>query len=321
MKKKLSLPEMGAEARRELGDESDWILLEKVMQSPGITMYELSKELGWTKGRVQGSVNRLLQQNAIRKKKVILNDRILTKIFPIEYKEPQAGIIEIAYEAVNPKLWTHYAVAGAMNRITIRIVPEERADEITSKAFFHEKLSIEYRDNSVVFKLSQRFRDFYMLDNSILGVSTTSKGDAVIGTIEGTITEINAQNTTDAILPTIEFREVSSPDNLNQIIASIPTIILHTSIMKHIKSLSLELGLTHNEAGLYIYLAAEGPKRARDIAKSLQIPRTETYHLLSSLLNKGLLAVTTEHPIQFSIVPIKGGLNKLLKGKLLTNIE
>ena len=77
----------------------------------------------------------------------------------------------------------------------------------------------------------------------------------------------------------------------------------------------VEFGLTPNESKVYIFLAKHGNKRAVEIAKSIHVPRTETYHLLSSLQNKGLVTATFQHPIKFSAVPFEKAI------KILINIE
>jgi len=77
----------------------------------------------------------------------------------------------------------------------------------------------------------------------------------------------------------------------------------------------VKFGLTPNEAKVYIYLAKYGHRRAVEIAKSIHIPRTETYHLLSSLQNKGLVTATFQHPIKFNAVQFDKAL------KLLIDIE
>jgi len=77
----------------------------------------------------------------------------------------------------------------------------------------------------------------------------------------------------------------------------------------------VKFGLTPNEAKVYIYLAKYGYRRAVEIAKSIHIPRTETYHLLSSLQNKGMVTATFQHPIKFSAVPFDKAL------KILIDIE
>jgi sugar-specific transcriptional regulator TrmB len=75
----------------------------------------------------------------------------------------------------------------------------------------------------------------------------------------------------------------------------------------------VKFGLTPNEAKVYIYLAKYGHRRAVEIAKSIHIPRTETYHLLSSLQNKGLVTATFQHPIKFNAVQFDKALNILIE--------
>ena len=41
--------------------------------------------------------------------------------------------------------------------------------------------------------------------------------------------------------------------------------------------------LTPNQAKVYLFLSKIGVKTASEVSKSLNIPRTETYHLLSTL--------------------------------------
>jgi hypothetical protein len=64
-------------------------------------------------------------------------------------------------------------------------------------------------------------------------------------------------------------------------------------------------GLTVNQSKVFIYLGKYGSKTAPDVCKALKLPRTETYHLLSSLQNKGIVFATFQHPIQFTALPIE----------------
>src|SRR5579864_9471467 len=65
-----------------------------------------------------------------------------------------------------------------------------------------------------------------------------------------------------------------------------------------------KFGLTSNQSKVYIYLGKYGSKTAPEVCKSLKLPRTETYHLLTSLQNKGVVSATFQHPIRFSAVPL-----------------
>ena len=62
--------------------------------------------------------------------------------------------------------------------------------------------------------------------------------------------------------------------------------------------------MTSNQSKVYIFLGKYGSKTAPDVCKSLKLPRTETYHLLTSLQNKGIVSATFQHPIRFSAVPL-----------------
>jgi sugar-specific transcriptional regulator TrmB len=78
-----------------------------------------------------------------------------------------------------------------------------------------------------------------------------------------------------------------------------------------------ELGLTINEAKVYIYLAKTGYKKATEVAESVGIPRTETYQILNRLQSKGLVKATLEHPIRYVAIE----LNELLKTMINVGME
>ncbi len=74
----------------------------------------------------------------------------------------------------------------------------------------------------------------------------------------------------------------------------------------------VELGLTQNEAKLYMYLAKSGAKKAIDVSKALNIPRTETYHLLTKLQNKGLVITSMQHPIKYIAISFEEAIDILI---------
>src|SRR5438093_12281942 len=65
-----------------------------------------------------------------------------------------------------------------------------------------------------------------------------------------------------------------------------------------------KFGLTSNQAKVYIFLGKYGSKTAPEVCKALKLPRTETYHLLTTLQNKGIVSATFQHPIRFSALPL-----------------
>lgn len=71
-------------------------------------------------------------------------------------------------------------------------------------------------------------------------------------------------------------------------------------------------GLTSNQVKVFFYLGKIGQRTASDIAKAVDIPRSETYHLLTALQNKGIVSATFEHPIKFSVVSIQDAIHILV---------
>lgn len=63
-----------------------------------------------------------------------------------------------------------------------------------------------------------------------------------------------------------------------------------------------KFGMTQNQVKVFFYLGKFGSKTAIEISRSLQMPRTETYHLLTALQNKGMILVSFDHPTKFSSV-------------------
>ena len=81
--------------------------------------------------------------------------------------------------------------------------------------------------------------------------------------------------------------------------------------------------LTPNQAKVYLFLSKIGVKTASDISKSLKIPRTETYHLLSTLQQKGIIFSVFGKPTKFNAVGLEESLEILLNNEKnrLTELE
>lgn len=73
-----------------------------------------------------------------------------------------------------------------------------------------------------------------------------------------------------------------------------------------------DFGLTKNESKIYIGLNKTGHQRALAISREEEIPRTETYHLLSSLKSKGIIEPSIQRPTKFSAVPIEEALESII---------
>jgi hypothetical protein len=51
--------EKATEKRMEMAKEVDSIVIHYLKDKPSSTIYDISKDLGWTVGKVQGSINRI----------------------------------------------------------------------------------------------------------------------------------------------------------------------------------------------------------------------------------------------------------------------
>ena len=71
-------------------------------------------------------------------------------------------------------------------------------------------------------------------------------------------------------------------------------------------------GLTPNQSKVFFYLGKIGTKTASEISKAVEVPRSETYHLLTALQNKGIVEASFQHPIQFTALPINKAVDVLI---------
>jgi sugar-specific transcriptional regulator TrmB len=73
-----------------------------------------------------------------------------------------------------------------------------------------------------------------------------------------------------------------------------------------------EYGLTRNEARVLVFLAKTGPSKASEVARAIQINRTETYRTIRNLQRRGLVEATLERPVRFQSVPFENCLRVLI---------
>jgi len=73
-----------------------------------------------------------------------------------------------------------------------------------------------------------------------------------------------------------------------------------------------EYGLTRNEARVLVFLAKTGPSKASEVARAVQINRTETYRTIRNLQRRGLVEATLERPVRFQSVPFSKCLQILI---------
>lgn len=89
MKQKGSNGRMQAarDARARERSDTDYRLYEVINKKPGSSAYDLAKELGWSSGKVYGSVRRLEKDNWVRIEKAERDGRSVLKITSVSWHE------------------------------------------------------------------------------------------------------------------------------------------------------------------------------------------------------------------------------------------
>jgi sugar-specific transcriptional regulator TrmB len=87
----------------------------------------------------------------------------------------------------------------------------------------------------------------------------------------------------------------------------------HKLTLEKIRDELINFGLTKSQAKVFIYLGKYGSKTASEIAKALQLPRTETYHLVNSLQNMGLAMAEMSHPTKYTAMDMRKAVSTLVK--------
>ncbi len=86
--------------------------------------------------------------------------------------------------------------------------------------------------------------------------------------------------------------------------------------VQRLKKELAKFGLSPSQSKVFIFLGKYGPKTAGEISKIINLPRTETYRILTKLQNKGVLSSTFGHPTRFSVLTIDDALEVLVRTEI-----
>ncbi|MHB8601536.1 MAG: TrmB family transcriptional regulator [Nitrosotalea sp.] len=109
---------------------------------------------------------------------------------------------------------------------------------------------------------------------------------------------------------TTEVSNIVPPDAIQD-----STLHDHEILFDKIKTELSKFGLTPNQSKVFIHLEKYGSSTATQISKTLKVPRTETYHLLTNLQNKGIVSATFQHPIKFTALPLDKAIGALINAE------
>ncbi len=73
--------------RRKRAFETRWFLYEFINKNPGLTIYNLSKKLNWTSGKVDYYIKKLLKDGIVKNSEEIVNGRVRKSYHPTPFGE------------------------------------------------------------------------------------------------------------------------------------------------------------------------------------------------------------------------------------------
>jgi hypothetical protein len=159
-------------------------MLNIIKNDPGLSKYEISKELGWTMGKTDGAIGRLLELGKIFIKEIERDGRSLKLVYP-DYLVPSdtISIPESEIEAGNPA-WSDDAYFYALDSETIGI-SSKKFDIWSEISLFRKKHQIKHENGDILIELPQDFKNFYKLNEKHYSVSINANN--ILVTITGKI--------------------------------------------------------------------------------------------------------------------------------------
>ena len=155
---------------RAKGKETDSAVLGKIKRNPGSTIRELADALGWTNGRVDHSVNRLLSRNEVVVQHQLRRGVLVKKVFSAEEPKKPTDLVEVPRILIDDSLWQENARVYALSRSTIGISPHP-VEEWEKRSWLREEAPLQKDRDSIVFRLPSSIFDFYEIENSETSVS------------------------------------------------------------------------------------------------------------------------------------------------------
>lgn len=159
---------------------------------PGLSQYEIAKQLGWQSGKVNGAVRRLVNQKLITINRAERNGRVVNLIHPKENLNPTdtkpQDTIEVPANLLRLENgeWTNIAFVYALDSTTIAIASREKP-EWKENAAFTAEIPVRREKRKVVLKMPEKFSHFYGIGKKYK--TTTVNVNSIVIVISGNIVE------------------------------------------------------------------------------------------------------------------------------------
>jgi hypothetical protein len=153
-------------AHVRLGSATDREVMRMVDSRPGISVYEAARSLGFTAGKVDGSVARLQRRKKLDVGYVLRDGRLAKELYP-------KGLVSESQDTISfdlgilesPEDWKETAYLYALDRMTMGVSPVKNEDWRT-RALTQEPVGIRREDRRFIMEVPPKLLDFYVWENS-----------------------------------------------------------------------------------------------------------------------------------------------------------
>lgn len=204
---------------RKRGKKTDKKLLVFVSAHAGLTVRQIGKQLSWSIGRADGSVNRLAKLGKVKIQHSLRRGILVKKVFARTHRPVPHDLIEIPRKIIADKNWKKSAKLYALSRSTIGISPIRR-EEWEKKALSIEEIEIDTKRKNFQIRIPERLSEFYELENS--ETSLSAMDDLALLTIESTLLPIDLPSTYPAEVSFKIEREIYIKETIEGSIACNP---------------------------------------------------------------------------------------------------
>ncbi len=160
----------------------DKSLMRTVRHAPGLSLYEISKILHWSNGKVDGSLRRLINSRKVLVSAVERDGRRVNLVYPRPTRPHDVVEIPISLLKLGNPLWKDDAFIYALDSTTVGITGTCNP-EWEKLACFAKKVKLTPEKERFLIKLPRQFMDFYHLESK--HVTRTVNSNNVLLTIDG----------------------------------------------------------------------------------------------------------------------------------------
>ncbi len=168
--------EMAKQSRSALTDNE---LRKAVNSYPGLSLYELSRNLGWSIGRVDGSVKRLMDSQEAHIRLVERSGRRVNLVFPAGSDSSDEISIPVNILEKGSNIWGNSAIVYALDSETIGVSGSFNEDW-ERKASFRNRAPVTRDGDNLKIVLPENVKSFYKLDNKQIDVKIESSNVVII---------------------------------------------------------------------------------------------------------------------------------------------